>query len=710
VAAAAGERRVKLPDIEYSTPVQRSSGDLPRLDEAQRRAAAVVAEGLTRYGMELVKTETQAASADLAAGLADLEVQLTSRRYVSTKDLRDALGADFDSLPPELKARTRTQAFDINAGAMVDVDRDDIPVWEVAGAIYDARAKRLLDTASRRIASSGWRSEFQAQAQDEVFARKVKLAQHQMQAMNADLRARQASVIETFTRAGDFGKASAAIASSDLFTPAEKEELEGKVEHARQLQPLEDRLLLGVSSPKDVRSARQLIRALEGGSVAVPPPVPRGGTPHDLTKPILRNADGSWSTEETATFEVDGKHVVIATIVNGVRHSPKEAFRLYREGKNDAVGTFDTAQAADEYAQTRHEEEELLRGAEARGLSLSFDRLDDKERIDWKRRLEAEVKAFEHEAKDAAANRFREADEAAKNALLGAYIQAGGRPLPMKLVPAPGTVSSGTLQWAIQLVESTRPGKKPVETDLTVYAELTQLAMKDPAKFKEADLTPYLGRLSIPHATHFLDLQRTLKATGPEDPKYTSFVGGQEETNRRLVGHGFHVTGKDAEDDAVAVGHVHAAVNRALWKATVAKARAGKGAELDLDERDAIIGRVVDQEVAAKGWKASAPSSGIEPAYQGPVRDAAAALGKPQDPKTLKDLRVELGAWEGDIVSAWRSSAGDRALTPAEAAGVFTVLQRHRAEIDQALTNQGKPLTSTNRALLAARAYLRGTR
>jgi hypothetical protein len=57
--------------------------------------------------MKLVKTEAQEASADLVTRLASLEADLMSRQYVSTQELRDALGADFDAIPPGLKARTR---------------------------------------------------------------------------------------------------------------------------------------------------------------------------------------------------------------------------------------------------------------------------------------------------------------------------------------------------------------------------------------------------------------------------------------------------------------------------------------------------------------------------------------------------------------------------------------------------------------------------
>jgi hypothetical protein len=87
--------------------------------------------------------------------------------------------------------------------------------------------------------------------------------------------------------------------------------------------------------------------------------------PNDPTKPIIENPDGTFSTERTMSFrDEDGKETVIATIVGGTAYSPKEAVRLYREGKNPALGKFDTVSAAEEYAQQRHLKEERTRAGD----------------------------------------------------------------------------------------------------------------------------------------------------------------------------------------------------------------------------------------------------------------------------------------------------------------------------------------------------------
>ena len=70
-------------------------------------------------------------------------------------------------------------------------------------------------------------------------------------------------------------------------------------------------------------------------------------------KPILRNPDGSISTEETITIEVDGKFYNIPTIVNGVRVPEHAAELLFRAGQNKPVGEFKSLDEALKAAKER---------------------------------------------------------------------------------------------------------------------------------------------------------------------------------------------------------------------------------------------------------------------------------------------------------------------------------------------------------------------
>ncbi len=46
------------------------------------------------------------------------------------------------------------------------------------------------------------------------------------------------------------------------------------------------------------------------------------------------------SHEKSATFEVDGRDILLRTVVDGKQRTPDEAFDLFRRGKNPAMGTF----------------------------------------------------------------------------------------------------------------------------------------------------------------------------------------------------------------------------------------------------------------------------------------------------------------------------------------------------------------------------------
>ena len=91
----------------------------------------------------------------------------------------------------------------------------------------------------------------------------------------------------------------------------------------------------------------KLLRVKPEGSVLM------GGRPIDMERPVINNPDGSFSTERTATYEMDGKHYVIPTIVAGIQHDPDSALGLWRQGKNREVGVFGSADEANQYAKQR---------------------------------------------------------------------------------------------------------------------------------------------------------------------------------------------------------------------------------------------------------------------------------------------------------------------------------------------------------------------
>lgn len=599
---------MKLPDIEYA-PVQESSSAYARVDQAQRQAIGTISAGLDAFGREQVRTQAQKAHADFQAGLADLEAGIERTPYLSTKQVRDALGGSLDGLDPDTQKALTQKGLDVRTGDVVDVDRNDIPMWSVAGAIYEKRAKDLMkSTSSGMTVGSGWQSEFEAAANEDITARKARLAQGQLRSMLADQRKAQGETIESFVRAGNWGAAQNVIATSRAFEPAEKEQLVGQVELEQQRRPFESFALKGVRSTGDVLEAGKLIQQLETG---------------------------------------DG-----------------------------------------------------------------LERMEEKERAEKKRELERLVGGFEREQAYAADHAFDVQDAAAQNAIVDALVQAKGRPLSFAIIPPRGEASSKMREHLFRIVEGTQKDPAGPKTDLAVYAKLNGLARGDAKAFIGHDLLQYVadGKLSQQDFRHFSDLQRTLKEEDPGSAKYTSFFGPQEETNTRLVFHGLHVTGKDAEDDAVAVGYVQREVNRALFNATRAKAGKGSAAPLTPAEQTAIVAPLVDRLVAAKAWNAEAKGSGIDVEYSAAVRDSTARRGKGSDPEAQKRTFVEYQAWEVDISSGWERRSGGRTLTPREALEVFDLIQAQGSQIKAALEKSGKPSTSTAIADMAVRAYLSGTR
>jgi hypothetical protein len=84
---------------------------------------------------------------------------------------------------------------------------------------------------------------------------------------------------------------------------------------------------------------------------------PFGESDIDLSRPKLKNPDGSFSTERTATFgfTVDGvdKFFNIPTIVDGKQLTPDEAVNDFLAGVNKPVGVFKSQKDAVKAAEKR---------------------------------------------------------------------------------------------------------------------------------------------------------------------------------------------------------------------------------------------------------------------------------------------------------------------------------------------------------------------
>jgi hypothetical protein len=207
---------MKLPEIEYG-PVQGSAAALGQVGEAARGLSDTVAKGLQAFGQELIKTQTQRAAADVRAGLVKLEEELNARRYIPEEEARQRLGDAFDALPGHQRAQ-RTVVKDPATGQDVAV----LPTWVVAGALYDAHSKELVQKASEGITGPGWQASFQDAARAEIAGESHRFRTAQLTAMLEDQKAQQRGTVQQYVRLGAHDRALDTIEQSDAFSQGEK--------------------------------------------------------------------------------------------------------------------------------------------------------------------------------------------------------------------------------------------------------------------------------------------------------------------------------------------------------------------------------------------------------------------------------------------------------------------------------------------------------
>ena len=90
----------------------------------------------------------------------------------------------------------------------------------------------------------------------------------------------------------------------------------------------------------------------------------------DLTKrQVVMNPDGSFSTEESMSFQDEnGFEVVIPTVVNGQHLNPDDAINHYYQTA-EQLGVFANPRDADRFAQSLHKSQEQKYSSIARALS-----------------------------------------------------------------------------------------------------------------------------------------------------------------------------------------------------------------------------------------------------------------------------------------------------------------------------------------------------
>jgi hypothetical protein len=233
----------KLPEIDFGGAVSREGSSAIGQDNESRRAAFKVFEqGFTVMGQEVVKSQMQRGMADVSRGLNDLEIDLDTNRTYSTKDIRDKLGAAYDSLAPAVKSQLTRKVQDPQTGQMIEQDREDIPSWLVTGPIYDEQSKRILKDASQGFNSEGWAAEFQDKMQQEIAARKLKLGEKQLKEFHQYITEADTSNAIDLANTGNFNVARVVVKNSRSMDLEHKEKVLDHIDKIEQVYPVYEAL------------------------------------------------------------------------------------------------------------------------------------------------------------------------------------------------------------------------------------------------------------------------------------------------------------------------------------------------------------------------------------------------------------------------------------------------------------------------------------
>jgi hypothetical protein len=107
---------------------------------------------------------------------------------------------------------------------------------------------------------------------------------------------------------------------------------------------------------KNFVSANKSGRYKRLNETSLPGPVVPGNI--NLTnRPIVKNKDGTVSTELSMSFNEDGLEILIPTIINGKKVSPEKAIEHYHQ-TGEHLGKFESVKAANEYADMIHRKQE----------------------------------------------------------------------------------------------------------------------------------------------------------------------------------------------------------------------------------------------------------------------------------------------------------------------------------------------------------------
>lgn len=604
---------MKLPEIETNAPVQTSSEGFGLIDAAQRQAAGAVEQGFQAFGQEMIKSQNSKAAAELLSGLEHAQIDLRSKKTISTQDLKDTLGSDYDSLDPRIKAQTTRSVLNPQTGQMETQERDDIPMFSVAESIYDARAKKLLEDSASHFTGDRAAQEFRDKAQHEILTQRQKLSMKTMYDMHDYLRTQDTATAIDLANAGRPDDAKKVLAGSNTMDLAHKEQVSNHIDKVTQTRPL-----------------------------------------------------------------------------------------------YEALRTHDIGTMAQQLTQL--------------GDPKQFTKLSPEERDQFTNRLTAEIKDFQRQVSSADDEVLKRNAEAGWNGILSKVRD--GQPVSYSDVPMPGAVKADAQREMIAYVDKINKGEKP-DTDMGLYAGLTQLATSDRQKFTTTDLLKYRNRLSDADFKHFVDLQAGLRGGNPE--AYDHFQTTDEAIDTQLRAPQYNIDPKD-KNNAEKVGYVKTLVQHEL---AAAQERNG-GKPLSLEERDGVISATLKNSIDPRkegyvfgligGHNSTilGAKAGVDPAAAATFQKAVSAL----DPsfssldgdKKVKKLTDQYGDYqmlEPYIDHAWKIQKGKN-ITPSDSVQMWYYARKNWSRLEGQLQTQGQLEQSASENAkkivnMALREVLRGS-
>lgn len=105
------------------------------------------------------------------------------------------------------------------------------------------------------------------------------------------------------------------------------------------------------------------VSRVDDSSIANPEGLMSHGNIDIDNRQVVKNDDGSISTEESMSFEEDGVEVLVPTVFDGKHHTNDEAIAHYQE-TGQHLGKFDTPANADKFAESLHNRQEAFYSSE----------------------------------------------------------------------------------------------------------------------------------------------------------------------------------------------------------------------------------------------------------------------------------------------------------------------------------------------------------